>query len=146
MSEKFNSAKLIMISNLSGTMHWDGSASKSPSMTIGISKQQTVAKTYSFSMTSELGFQVPIKSLEISAKLGGSYTSAKTYERAIGTSAVYTLDKSSDAGYYAIIAAVNADVFDVTLTQNGNTCSRGKMLKYESTNTYKKLYYSPKSY
>lgn len=146
MTAKFNSAKVIMLGNLSGTISWAGSKSQSPSMSLGISQQQTVQETYSYSLTSELGYKAVLEGAEVSRNLGGNYTYAKTYEKTSGTSLEYTLDRSSAAGYYAIICAVNADLFDVTLVKDGATYSTGKMLKYQLSHPYKKLYFKNKSF
>lgn len=140
MSAKFNSAKLIMLQNLSGTKKWNGKNSDAVSLAIGVSKQTTVSKTYSYEITGELGFSVPLKAVEISGKLGGSYSNAITYERTVGTNSVYTLNRNSKAGYYAVISAINADLFDVTLNRDGKEYSKGKILKYASPVPYERLY------
>ncbi|MDE6208816.1 MAG: hypothetical protein K2M73_03960 [Lachnospiraceae bacterium] len=140
MSAKYNSAKLIMLQNLSGTKKWNGKNSDAVSLAIGISKQTTVSKTYSYDITGEVGFSVPLKAFEISSKLGGSYSNSATYEKTVGTNSVYTLNRSSQAGYYAVVSVINADLFDVSLSKDGKEYTKGKMLKYASPAPYERLY------
>ena len=141
MSAKFDSAKLIMIENLSGVKYWNGENSYLNRMKVGISKQISVAKTTSTQVSKELGFVVPMKAEEVAKKLGGSYTNAKTYSKTIGTSLEYTINRSSKAGYYAVIACIGADAFNVKVTNNNTKkVSNGKMLKYSSPYLIERLY------
>lgn len=141
MSAKFNSAQLILINNLSGTKYWAGSKSDAIEMKIGISRQVSVKKTTSVEVSGSLGLNVPIKAVEVSGKLGGSYTKAETFEKTLGTSSEYTLSRNSKAGYYAVIAYIEADKFDVKVFNcKTKETSTGQILKYNSNHLIERLY------
>lgn len=142
MSAKFNRAVRIMVDNLSDTWEWKGSKSKISSLDIGVSEQVTVSSVKSYNVALDLGLKVPVKSVEISGKLGGSYTNSKTFSKTSQRSAEIHLDRNSAAGYYAVIAAVNADIFNESLTKNGKQYTSGKVLKFANPNLYKKVHYS----
>lgn len=141
MEAKFNSAKLIMVQNLSGLKYWAGSNSEAQEVKIGVSKQVTIEKTTSIQVCGKLKLSVPIKAVEVAGELGGSYTNTKTFQKTLGTSSEYTINRSSKAGYYAVIACIEADVFDVKVTNNNTKkVSNGKMLKYSSSHLIERLY------
>lgn len=147
MSATFNSAKLIMLGNLSGTKYWAGPNSNSVGLKLGVSRGVSIAKTTSVGVSGELGLRVPIKAVDVSGKLGGTYTKAETFEKTIGTSSQYTLNRSSRAGYYAVIAYIEADVFDVKVTNSKTKeTSKGQILKYSSPYVIERLYRKDKAF
>ena len=143
---KFEKGYIIQLKNLSDTYEWNGANDYRPSMMLQISKTTTVSSTKSWSVTAELGFEVPVEAVTISGKLGGSYTSEKTYTTENTKASEHPLDRTSAKGYYAIVAAVKGDLFNVDVTKNGKSVRGGKLLKYTTSKPYIMIRYSEREF
>lgn len=140
---------IVLLNNLSGTKRWENynNAKKTAqSLEIGISKEVTVSKTYSYEISGGVGFEVPVKAAKVSGEIGGSYTSSKTYSKTVGTSSAYLINTSSKNGYYAVTHAANCDAYDVNIKKNGSYYDSGMLIRYASSNGYERLWYSTSAF
>lgn len=143
---KFEKGYIIQLKNLSDTYEWKGANDYRTSLVVCVSRATTVSSTKSWSVTAELGFEVPVEAVTIGGKLGGSYTSEKTYQIEELRSSEHPLDKTSPKGYYAIVSAVKADLFNVDVTKDGEDAKGGKLLKYTTEQPYIMLRYSQREF
>ena len=142
---KFNSAKKIMVKDITGAIEWNGPSKEVPYIDIIYSNEISVSKTTSVELTKNIGVGVSIKAVEVSQQLGGSIMNAITFEEKDILTLSTRVDEKSPKGYYGIIAAVNADLFNITL-EKGDKTYTGKLLKLQSPNPYLTVYYSKSSY
>ncbi len=143
---KFSKGYIIQLKNLSHTYEWNGSKDYRNSLTLQISKSMTVSETNSWSLTGELGFKVPVKVVEIAGKLGGSYSSEKTFSGMDACSSENILDKTAPKGYYALVAALKADLFNIEVTEGSKSLGTGKLLKYSTNKPYIMLRYDTRDF
>lgn len=149
----YHSSFIVMLGNLSGTKYWGNyknAAKTARTLTIGISKEITIGKAESVSVSGKLGFSVPVKAAKVSGEIGGEKVWSKTYQETYGTSSAYIIDTESKNGYYAVTHAANCDCYDVGMTKtdkNGKkTYHKGRLVRFSSANGYERLWYSKNAF
>ena len=137
----FKKGYIIQLKRITSVINWEGANDERQSLTFSISKSVNVSKSESWTNTVQVGGKLTILGQEIAPTLGGSYTEKTTYTREQIQSLACTLDRKSSAGYYALVSAVNADMFDVVVYEGGEKQGQGDLLKYAAKTPYIKLRY-----
>lgn len=141
----YKSSFIVLLEKLSDTVYWGNYKNQqrtAQSMTLGVSKQTTVSKTTSWTITGSVGKSVPEPAKTIAKNLGGSFTRSRTYTKTTGTSSAWTINTESQNGYYCVTHVQNCDCYDITTYRNDKLYSTGEMIRYQSEDGYQKLWYS----
>lgn len=145
-SARFNSADKIMIRKLAGSYRWEGKEAYVPYMEIKYAKKVSIKSMDSVSITGKLGLKVPVYVSEVSGEIGGEYFSSKEFSKEEIEEINTKLTKEdSPAGWYTLMAIVDADLYDVKLEHN-DTVKKGKLYKIATKEPYVQFVRTDKSY